>query len=638
MQRFTDAWNQIRQAPLHRQLRMLRWNVPLIVLALAAGHQIVVATIIRPAPTQWDWWLELLVYSVTGSIAAWLGMTIIAAAVAQRAVAEEDVRQAYAELEARHEELLALDNLGELVSRASNEQSLLELAAQAPMQLTDATSSTMVTFDAEHDHLKLDMAWGLSDTYLNALQIRLDDGVISSRCQSCSALSAHVDSDCPLFDSLQPLAKAEGIGSLVCLPINNEEERIGILTAYFPSADGPPENQMRLLNILGGVIASSLDSIRIRARQVDTLHALDRASQTTDALDNLAGKVLDIAISGWDAQGAVLILNDDDGWTCRAHRGMQASPADARYVLATELMQEAMMQGDPMIEANLDIGKHGLHSATAVPLVTEGHCLGALFLGSDRVDGFQDRHRDLLVTMAHQIALGIRNAQLYDELRQMDVIKERLRLSREIHDGLAQTLGFLGLQAERVESLLVENQTEQAETEVTVMRQAIASAYTDVREAIDGLRFTTRHPEHLADHLDEYIDDFSRQTGINAQFMAVPEDLTVENTTAVQLFRIAQEALTNIRKHAQARHVSVRLYASPEEIELTIADDGLGFPDVTRMQRKYRSHGLNSMRERAESLGGSLSIATSPDQGARITVSIPTTTVPVSMNLLEEVR
>ena len=161
--------------------------------------------------------------------------------------------------------------------------------------------------------------------------------------------------------------------------------------------------------------------------------------------------------------------------------------------------------------------------------------------------------------MAHQIALGIRNAQLYDELRQMDVIKERLRLSREFHDGLAQTLGFLGLQAERVESLVAENQTERAETELSAMRQAIASAYTDVREAIDGLRFTTRHPEYLAGHLDDFVDDFAHQTGIDTQFISEPEDLAVETTTSVQLFRIAQEALTNIRKHAQAQRVEVRL-------------------------------------------------------------------------------
>ena len=624
MQRLTDAWNQIREAPLHQQLRMLRWNAPLVVLALAAGHQLIVATIIRPAPSQWGWWLELLVYSVTGSIVAWIGMTFIASAVAQRAEAEGDLRAAYTELEASHEDLLALDNLGALVSQTGSEQALLELAAQAPMQLTDATSSTMVTFDEEGERLKLDMAWGLSDAYLKALRTRIDDGVISDRCQSCSALHAHVDSDCPLFDGLQPLAKAEGIGSLVCLPINNEKERIGILTAYFPSVDGPPENQMRLLNILGGVIASSLDSIRIRGRQVDTLHALDRASQATDVLDDLAGKVLDIAISGWDAQGAALILAEGDEWTCLARRGMQDDPADPRCVLATQFMKESLIQGAPVIKSYLDAEEHGLRSAAAVPLITEDYSLGSLFLGADRSEGFHARHSELLVTMAHQIALAIRNAQLYGELRQMDVIEERLRLSREFHDGLAQTLGFLGLQAERVESLLFENQTGRAVAELTAMRQTIQSAYTDVREAIDGLRFTTLHPEHLSDHLADYVDDFARQTGIDAQFISVPEDLNVETTTALQLFRIAQEALTNIRKHAQAQQVEVRLFATANELELTISDNGVGFPDVTQSPKKFRSHGLNSMRERAESLGGVLSIATSSNQGVRITVVIPT--------------
>ncbi len=618
-------WQQLRTAPLHFQLRRIRWLVPVIVLLLAAVHQLLLQNFIEMFFPRWAEAARLLVYTFTGSIVAWIGLSWLATAVSRQVEAESQLRTAYAKLEANHQKLLALHDLGQNVTAASDKQAVFEMAARAPLELTDAQSSTVVSFANGTNQLKLDMAWGLSDDYLRLLREQVDKGIMSERCRTCTTLHAHSSSDCPLFDGLQKQARLDGIGSLICLPIVQANERIAVLSAYFPSADGPPEDQIRLLNILGGVIAAALDNLHARARQAQTLNALDQAAQSADALDDLAVNVLQIAISGWDAQAGGLFLFDEDAqtWTCRAQHALGASWTEPRYELGLEMARRVLNSDVPLISPNLNAAaEHGLGAAAAAPLKTDGQTLGALFLGTTKPQALNARHADLLATMAHQIALAIRNAQLYAKLGQMAVVEERYRLSREFHDGLAQTLGYLGLQAERLEGLLETGQMETAVTEFDELRRSIRAAYADVREAIDGLRLRVDNPGHLAERLADYTAEFARQTGLQVEFTAVPQNIAVEPDKALQLLRIAQEALTNARKHAQAHKIDVRLRAHDRELELSVTDDGHGFPDALPADRAYRSYGLASMRERAESLGGSLTVATQPGQGTRITAVV----------------
>ena len=626
MRQLARLAERLQAIPFHTQLNRLRWLMPLFVLVLAALHQILVHLVANSLSDPWHDWVELMVYGLTGSVVAWIGLSWIAANVARRTDAETHLRSAYAELEANHQKLLALHDLGQRIADANDVQVLLEVAAQAPLKLTSARASTVVTFDNDHNRLKLDMAWGLGENYLRALRARMDSGIDATRCRACIALKTHAGSDCPLFVGLNAVAQAEGIGSLVCLPIAHEQERVGVIAAYSPSADGPPEDQIRLLNILGGTIAAMLESLRTRTRQMDTLHALDRASLATDTLGDFAAQVLDIATSGWEAQAGGLFLFDagTQTWTCRAERGLGRDMTDPRFDLALQLAHQARAAGTPVVIPELDpAGRHDLLSVAAAPLVAEGQTLGAIFLGAKRHNALSDRHIELLTTMAHQIALAISNAQLYARVSQMAVFEERYRLSREIHDGLAQTLAYLGLQTERLEKLIAAGRNEMAASELAEMRQSIRAAYVDAREAIDGLRLSVENPEQLAARLADYVMEFERQTELDAHFTAEPPGLTIQPEIALQLLRITQEALTNVRKHALAQRVDVRLRASADELELTVTDDGRGLPAFLPSDRASRHYGLATMRERAEGLGGTLTIATGPEQGTRIAVAVP---------------
>ncbi len=274
----TAPSNSARLNLTSTRLERWRWVALAIVLALVLLHQLFLSFILARLAPAWRLPVEASVYSLTGIVGVWVGMTALARAFARREQAETQLRAAFAELEFNHQKLLALHDIGENLAEADDEQSVLELAAQAPLKIVEARASTVVTFDDDHNRLNLDMAWGLSDRYLQALRTRIDAGIPAGRCRRCATLHAEAASDCPLFTGLHSHAQAEGIGSLICLPIAHERERVGLIAAYFPSASGPAEDHVRLLNILGGAIAASLHSLRTRARQVNALHALDRAA------------------------------------------------------------------------------------------------------------------------------------------------------------------------------------------------------------------------------------------------------------------------------------------------------------------------------------------------------------------------
>ena len=625
-----------RRDKLASQLRLLRWWVPLLVLLLAVLHEGLLGNLsahlagpLRPAST------SILLYGFTGSLAAWAGLTWLASQVAKREEAEAELRQAFDQLGKNHAKLLALHDLSSRVTKAEDEQAVLEIATRAPVELTGAQASTVITFGHEKSNLKLGMSWGLSDDYLDVLRRRLDDGVPAGRCSKCNALAASVDSGCPLFAGIEPNAKQEGIRSLVCLPMEYEKERVGIIAAYFPSADGPPQDQIRLLNIFGGSITGTLDGLRARAQHLSTLAAFGRdklEESEFDPVEKLAKQTLAMAVSAWNADAGALFMVEpgNETWTCKAQHNI-GTDIMSEAMSATLLLARTALDGTVHLYPNLEseaffavYSGGSIRSAAVAPLLADGTILGVLVLTAEEPGAFRSRHAELLSVAAQQSALAIRNAQLYDQLSQMAVVEERLRLSREIHDGLAQTMSYLSLKTERLENVLQDpDAREEAAVEIRDLRQAVRTAYVDIREAIDGLRLSVGQPEQISDRLRELVTEFSRQSPIRAELEIQPERLVVTPKVSLQLLRIAQEALTNARKHSQADRVRVKLLGGNDELELVVADDGRGLPAPRAQDQRSRTHGLTSMRERAASLGGSLSIATGPDQGTRITVTAP---------------
>jgi signal transduction histidine kinase len=565
----------------------------------------------------WYTLAESAAYGFIGSAAAWLALTWI-----DRSVAWQE-QAANASLEQIHQRLLSIQEISREVASATDPVELLELAARAPVQLIGAVGSSIATFDNQTERLKLEMTWGLSDAYVQSLRRRVETGVPSDRCRGCQPLTARVTGDCPLFQGLQAQARADGVASLVCLPITRERERVGILNAYFASPDGPPETQLHMLNIVATEIVTALEGVFLRARQMAALSTVEQVTQRSAGLGAFLTQVLQAVLAGWGIEaGAIFLYETISGtWHSHAHQGLGDDPADPRFDLAVRLVEEARASGRPAIGApTATVGNPTFASAVAVPLLVEGETLGALFLASLRTEMLNPRQMPFVTLIANQTALAVRNAQLHLQLGHLAILEERLRLSREMHDGLAQTLGYLGLQVERLETSLAAGRVDRASEELGALRRAVREAYLDVREAIDGLRLSVGHPRGFVAALREYANDFAARSNIVAEVVTDAETLALPPVAEAQLLRITQEALTNVRKHSGARRawIQLRSIAEGSEIELTIADDGRGFDPLRPSERRH--WGLATMRERAESLGGQLTIATSAGQGTRISV------------------
>jgi signal transduction histidine kinase len=259
-----------------------------------------------------------------------------------------------------------------------------------------------------------------------------------------------------------------------------------------------------------------------------------------------------------------------------------------------------------------------------VPLRMENTIIGVLWIA--RFDDLPFTETDViwLESMADQVVIAIQHGLMTSQLQSLSIVEERSRIAREMHDGLAQVLGYLNLQVQTLGSLLNQGKTDKLQVELLQMRQAIQTAHADVRENILSLRTTLAQEKGLEAAVSEYLAEFDIQTGIGASFFyEVDGNLNISSLAEVQLVCILQEALTNVRKHARAERVDVVIrrirQADHESIYMSIADDGTGFS----MSDSNRHFGLQTMRERAESVGGDLVIRSIAGNGTTIECRFP---------------
>jgi len=204
------------------------------------------------------------------------------------------------------------------------------------------------------------------------------------------------------------------------------------------------------------------------------------------------------------------------------------------------------------------------------------------------------------------------------------VLEERARLSRELHDGFAQLVGFLLVRIDTVEGLLSSDRGNDAMLELERMRSVTDDLYQDVRESISELR--TRVSERgLPATIREYVDAYEDRHDLSVHLEGEEVAAALPALIAFQLLRIIQEALANVRKHASARNAWISFRkVDAKRLEMVVGDDGRGFdPTSTPADAPRESFGLASMRERVESLAGELTIDSHPSGGTRIIVSIP---------------
>jgi nitrate/nitrite-specific signal transduction histidine kinase len=258
-------------------------------------------------------------------------------------------------------------------------------------------------------------------------------------------------------------------------------------------------------------------------------------------------------------------------------------------------------------------------TASRYPLTHDGQTLGTVMIAGLAVPP----DPALMAAICETLAVAIVNRRLTAENARLAILDERDRIARELHDGLAQTLAAIAMHGERVRAALAEGNLAAARVAIERIERASDAAYADVREAIVGLRAGA--DVDFAAAVERTADWFEDTTGIAVTVSVMQIDMrALPPLVELQLLRIVQESLTNARKHAGASQVWITLATDlRRDVRLTIRDDGSGF-DPDHLPRGDRQHfGLLIMRERAESLGGILTITSTPGHGTTIAVTLP---------------
>ncbi|HLU08407.1 MAG TPA: GAF domain-containing sensor histidine kinase [Oceanobacillus sp.] len=264
-------------------------------------------------------------------------------------------------------------------------------------------------------------------------------------------------------------------------------------------------------------------------------------------------------------------------------------------------------------------GTDGLRYHASVPLYHHDRKVGLLNVVSTDWRQLSEDELRLLNTVGGIISIAIERAQLFAHSIQLGAVEERNRLAREIHDTLAQSLAGITLQLETADALM----ETQPDTARQAMRKALSlsrASLEDARRSVLDLRAAPLERRSLAEALEKLVQQYAKEWKLKARFEAVGGDRPLPIRVEAALYRIAQEALTNIARHAEADHLIVRYVATPDHVDLRIEDDGKGFdPDAIAKDR----FGLVGMNERTRLLGGKLDICSEPGGGTRLDIHIP---------------
>jgi signal transduction histidine kinase len=259
-----------------------------------------------------------------------------------------------------------------------------------------------------------------------------------------------------------------------------------------------------------------------------------------------------------------------------------------------------------------------LGSLLAVPVICNGPFRGNLYL-SEKLDGspFTSQEEERLARFASQAAIAVDNADLHARVGSLAIAEERLRLAREMHDGQAQVLAYVNTEAQVVDELLRSGRTKEARQHLGALAGAAREVYDDVREGILGLRTIVDSKNGLDGALRSHLERWQDQCGIAAD-VVVDEIPRLTADVELQLLRILQEALANVRKHSGADRVQIQVQNLDSGIRLAVEDDGAGFDPAAPVRNRIPRFGLATMRERAEAIGAQLEVSSRPGAGTRV--------------------
>lgn len=385
---------------------------------------------------------------------------------------------------------------------------------------------------------------------------------------------------------------------------------IGIVFAWFA---------FRRIDALTGALRARNAELEIRTASARALSRVSVAIAAESGLDHVLGAVVTYARELLAADVAVLLLEGPDGGLAlRASSGLAPTAVVAGTGPATP---SGTADADAML-AFVDADQAA--ARLAAPLQRGGSTIGVLAVGSGLIRSYDADEVETLSSLASQAVIALEHDRLEARLRELAVVDERERIARELHDGIAQVLAYVNTKSQAVDGYLEAGRVDEARVQLAELGSAARAVYVDVRESIVGLRGPIEPGQGLGTALAAHARRVAEASrfGLELDITPAAEGLRLDPDAEANLYRIVQEALTNVRKHASARRVRLAARIDEGALTVTVADDGRGLP-AGGVPGDRPGYGLRAMRERAGRIGASVQVMNQVTGGTIVRVTLP---------------
>jgi len=386
-------------------------------------------------------------------------------------------------------------------------------------------------------------------------------------------------------------------------------------------------------------------------RHLLALNAIASTVSQSLSLDVILNSALDKVLELIEGEVGGILLPDEKSQTLsyRVHRGLsdQFVYRIAGLALGEGIAGQVAELGetlavddvskDPRVSRRLVLAEEGLNAFISVPLKSKEKVVGVLNIASRKPRPFHQQEVQLLTAVGHQLGIAIENAQLYQELQLKEQMRaellrqiitaqedERRRVARELHDVTSQALATLAVRVEAL-AAMPESSVKGIETQLEGIKALLDTTSKEVHGLIYDLRPSLLDDLGLPAALRSCAHNSLDAAGMEVHLEVVGQEKRLSPEVEIAVFRIVQEAVTNIASHAQAESAYISLEFKEKSVSIQVEDDGIGFDFSQGFSSASVGHGagLLGMRERAELLGGTLTINTEPGGGTRVSVEIP---------------
>jgi len=506
--------------------------------------------------------------------------------------------------------------INQMFADARDEDEIIELVLHLSIDSIGAKSASLVPLDERSQPLQATSAGEMPFPAIDAWVEYLASPEVRKGCASCQK-KENLSIKCPLLKG----SFLDSMG-IYCIPIKRGDREYGVLNLYLPREEGLDQEAQRFLSNLAEETGFALERVRLRQRELATLRQLQAVREKAD-LKGLLDDLLKNLGETLEADFVQLCAQELGGVDFQQRVTYGDIPEHSRPLI-DGIIQSVISTGSPVLLGDVggdSAAKQSMRSLMVVPLLAEDQSgMGALVVANRRGRSFSKRKLSLAQTVAGQVALVVQNVNSAAELEYKTIVQERTRLAREIHDGLAQTLGFLKLKMAQMKNYIDQGEQEKLRQTISVCYHSLSEAYQDARQAIDGLRIS--HSDlNIKAWLLQTVADFESNTGVRIEICSPFHEVELAPEVNAQLIRIVQEALSNVRKHSDGTLVEISSREYHGALILEIMDDGVGFyPEDVTITSQY---GLKGMRERAELIGADFQVISRPGEGTTIRIRLP---------------